>query len=91
MNTDRDPADTAPVAAAFDLVQAAVWGEPEANEAAAKALLDALFAQGCLSPEEHEGAFLEDDDDDAGCVSVRVAGLGWLLVFEDGSTDVVAE
>lgn len=63
----------------------------EALDNLTQSLLDTLLERGVLTPAEHGGAFVEDLDDDALTVAVRVEGLGWLLVHEDGSTQVVDE
>lgn len=63
----------------------------EAQEQAANALFSGLLRLGCLTPEEHEGAFLEDVDASAGFVDVRLTGLGWLRVTTGGETEVFPE
>lgn len=88
---NRDPVNPQALVPLFQAVHAAVWEEPEVQEQATKALLDALLVQGCLTPDEHGEAYLEDTDDDAACLNIRIPGLGWLQVFEDGSTDTFSE
>lgn len=59
LNTDRDPIDPSVLAKAVSTLQRASF-EAHDLEAAAKGLLDALLDQGCLRPEEHAEAWIED-------------------------------
>lgn len=94
MNTDRDPVN--PAAVGYAVVACAdVWNrtnDPERCEAAAKLLLDVLLAQGCLTPEEYGGAYLEEPPVPGYLLAnVRVEGLGWLQANDKGEVAVVSE
>jgi hypothetical protein len=92
--TDRDPTNPAELATLVALLADAsdVATDAEHLERVAERLLDALLSQGCLTPEEHAGAYLEEPPVPGYLLaSVRVAGLGWLQVDGSGNVAVVPE
>lgn len=96
---DRDPTCAYLIGAHVRAVFHAVWWVARGNTDAASAcvvdeasagLLNELRAQGCLTPAEREGAYVEAVEVD-GLLTVRVPSFGWLQLTDAGKLDVIPE